>query len=377
LITPHYFAGGPLSLILAMDYSQRFLGSAGWGLATLRQFSVMVGEQFPWPAIPIMLLGIGSLARRRWKECLYLSISFLLLLWTALKFLAQIGEDGDNFIPVYLLMAIWFGVGADALLIWAHKRLNRRVLLTLVSASILALPCLSAISHFPTAMHRRQLDVRSEAQQTLSGSLPEGAVLAGAWPYVTPLRYLQRVEDMRADLWIIAADTIGINKLAKRAIASNTPFYVIRPTLAGLRLQPLPVWDDSSISHRMEYRLANGARYLGYDMEPASPQPGDIVLLTLYWQSDAALDEDWITFVHLLDERGEKVAQADELAVGPYYPSSEWHPDILLADQHELALHPDLPPGRYRLVFGWYTEETGRLDWADGTDTRTLVEFTL
>src|SRR5262249_23264364 len=50
----------------------------------------------------------------------------------------------------------------------------------------------------------------------------------------------------------------------------------------------------------------------GYSLQSAALQPGDILQLTLFWQSDAALDTRYKVFVHLYaDPNQPPVAQQD------------------------------------------------------------------
>ena len=115
-------------------------------------------------------------------------------------------------------------------------------------------------------------------------------------------------------------------------------------------------------------------RWRGYDLEPTAARPGDVLPVTLYWQAEAPVGEDWTTFIHLLDENGEKVGQVDQPPGDGYYPPSAWQPGLLIADQYELPLDSGLKPGRYKLIFGWY-KDGERLSWADGQDSRELAEI--
>ncbi len=208
----------------------------------------------------------------------------------------------------------------------------------------------------------------------LAQPLPAGAALVGDWNVITPLRYRQRVDGIRPDLWIIHSDAGGAATLMQRALAEGRPFYALRQTQAGLRLLPLPARDAAAVTHPADLGLGPAVRWRGYDLAPAEIEPGAVLSLTLYWQADAAVGQDWTTFIHLLDERGEKVAQVDRVPGDGIYPPSAWQPGLLVADQYELPLPADLPAGRYRLIFGWYRPE-GRLTWADGADARTLAEI--
>lgn len=372
LVSPHYFSGGALSLALALDYSSGFLSSSLLGLEALPQYWDLLRLQVPVIVVPVALLGVVVLLRRDPKASALLLLAYALTLVAALRFLASVGEDGDHFIPPYLLMGLWFAVGADAIIVWSAARLrwSRYLLAALLWALVLA----NLAAQYPRALERQQAGVRAGAQALLSQALPAGAVLAGQWSAITPLRYLQQVDGVRPDLWVVQADAVGIQKLIGRALAEERPFYVLRTSAAGLQAVPVPLWDESAIVNPDARVLNQAVTWRGYSLAPGALRPGDVLPLTLYWQSNAPQPSDWSTFIHLLNEAGEKVAQVDQTPLGGLYPPSAWQPGQLLADPYELTLPADLPPGRYRLIFGAYAGDE-RFDWADGASEQPLAEI--
>jgi len=164
--------------------------------------------------------------------------------------------------------------------------------------------------------------------------------------------------------------------LMQRSMAEGVPFYALRSTDAGLRLLPIPARDAGAITHPADVCLSPAVRWRGYDLATETPRSGETLPITLYWQADAPAGQDWKTFIHLVDANGEKVAQVDQVPLGEYFPPSQWRPGQLLADQYELSLGPNVQPGRYRLIFGWYSGDD-RYAWCDGQDTRTLAEITV
>ncbi len=373
LVSPHYVGGGFWNLALALDYSGQFFGGQGAGLGAIAaQFFAMLRQQFPLAAFPFMVLGIGVLAQRQPKASWLLLIAAATVIASGVRFLASVGEGSDHFNPVYLFLALWFAVGAEAAQAWLAGRLARwpwsRTALTVALAAI---PAFSVITHYPAMAALRQADW---GRAFLAQPLPGGAALVGDWNVITPLRYHQRVDGIRPDLWIIHSDAGGAAALMQRALAEGRPFYALRQTPAGIRLLPLPAPDTAVVTHPADIGLGPAVRWRGYDLAPAAPRPGDALSLTLYWQADAPVGQDWTTFIHLLDERGEKVTQVDHVPGNGIYPPAAWLPGLLAADQYELPLPAALAPGRYRLVFGWYRPE-GRLPWADGADARTLAEI--
>jgi 4-amino-4-deoxy-L-arabinose transferase-like glycosyltransferase len=98
---------------------------------------------------------------------------------------------------------------------------------------------------------------------------------------------------------------------------------------------------------------------IGYDLPVGPWQPGDVVPLTLLWQGQGQVEEDYSVFVHLLDGSGQPLAQVDSAPVGGSRPTSGWREGETIVDRHGLLLPDDLPPGKYELHMGLYLPATG------------------
>lgn len=96
----------------------------------------------------------------------------------------------------------------------------------------------------------------------------------------------------------------------------------------------------------------------GFDA-PLTASSGDGVQLTLFWQSLVNMDGNLIVLVHLTDEAGQIVAQADGVPVNGTRLTTSWRTGEVLVDEHEIQLPPDLPPGAYQLWTGFYDAESG------------------
>ncbi len=97
---------------------------------------------------------------------------------------------------------------------------------------------------------------------------------------------------------------------------------------------------------------------LGYDLDTRRAYPGGRVLLTLYWQALAPLEQSYKVFVQL--DPAHKFAQADSIPVCARYPTDRWRPGQIVADQHALHLSPETPVGLHPLAVGLYLPEDGR-----------------
>jgi len=131
------------------------------------------------------------------------------------------------------------------------------------------------------------------------------------------------------------------------------------------RRGPPPV-SSLDIEHLEEVSLGDKVRLLGYNVE-SGLRPGDNIHLTLFWQCLGKMQQDYTVFTHLVDERGNIVAQKDNQPVDGFYPTTNWELGEIVRDQYDLVISPEAPPGQYQLEIGMYLAETGeRLRVWDG-----------
>ena len=120
----------------------------------------------------------------------------------------------------------------------------------------------------------------------------------------------------------------------------------------------------------MWYNLGEKIRLIGHEVN-GTVGVGEALRPRLYWQARAPMDEDYIVFVHLLDEGGNLRAQQDCRPQRGDSPTSLWRRGEVIWDSHEIPLPPDLPAGTYRLVAGMYLlESMERLPVFDETGKR-------
>ena len=93
----------------------------------------------------------------------------------------------------------------------------------------------------------------------------------------------------------------------------------------------------------------------GYDLIPQSSGP----TLRLFWETGDGIRNDWITYIHMHDEHGERIAQFDGPAIAGLQPTSQWHADALYIDRRQIDLPAELAPGEYLLRIGLYNRSTG------------------
>jgi hypothetical protein len=126
------------------------------------------------------------------------------------------------------------------------------------------------------------------------------------------------------------------------------------PTVGRFKIAALepPRFDMLEVAN---YSLGSRLALVGYDLAAAPEE------VTLYWQAKEPVSTDYTVFVHLEDQAGSPVAQADSQPQLGAYPTSFWSVNEVVADYHPFP--PDaiaeLPAGTYKLVTGLYDLQNG------------------
>jgi len=136
------------------------------------------------------------------------------------------------------------------------------------------------------------------------------------------------------------------------------------------------VWPSPNEMAGVEAAWHNNIALRGLNLSPTPVQPDGSVEVTLFWQTNQPVNEDYMIFVHLLDEAGQIIAQNDSLPRAGAYPTPWWFPGVLIEDTHLLNLPVELAKGKYQLVVGLYRAEDGtRLPLAGGGDSLIIKEI--
>ena len=102
-----------------------------------------------------------------------------------------------------------------------------------------------------------------------------------------------------------------------------------------------------------------GISLLGYDLPHRSLTPDTTLELTLHWQTEQPLSENYAVFVHVLDAAGIRLAQDDSWPAGGAAPTKLWIPGQPVADTHTIKIPRQAAPGVYEVWIGLYHAKTG------------------
>jgi len=137
---------------------------------------------------------------------------------------------------------------------------------------------------------------------------------------------------------------------------NGVPYYEVYRVPAGSEARIAP-------QRQAEVIWVDQIELFGYDLNQERYQPGQDVVLTLYWRSLAPVEEAFTVFTHLL---GPIRPGTDSLAWAgcdhepgrASYPTSAWQPGEVIVDEFVLPIPADAPPGEYGLEVGFYRWHT-------------------
>jgi tetratricopeptide (TPR) repeat protein len=129
---------------------------------------------------------------------------------------------------------------------------------------------------------------------------------------------------------------------------------------AKAQLASLSRLRKEEIPHPLFRSFGGDFNLLGYDLRPATPEPGSSLQVVLWWQALASMDRDYTLFIHVVGPDGRLWAQGDSLLEYAELPTSAWPAGLLAENSHQLQLPSDTVPGDYTVLVGVYYWETGQ-----------------
>ncbi len=112
----------------------------------------------------------------------------------------------------------------------------------------------------------------------------------------------------------------------------------------------------------------------GYSINSEFLEPGDVLGLTLLWQSGGATARPYTVFAHIVDANGDLVTQQDNWPVRGQWPSTCWATGEEITDPLDIHLPEEMVPGAYQLLIGLYDANNGRrLQTTNGQDAIRLT----
>jgi len=342
--------------------------------------------------LPAVIVAFIVLIRRRksgiddrfWYYLIIYMAGFLLMMVLATK------KWGRYILPVFLVLDLLAALGLVEFAHWfggKDRFRSLRWLPTIIVTTFLILQAALVIRHHPYygTHHNLLLGGSQVAQHILPlGEQGEGLDLAAGYlnslPGVEQLRVAQQDEfnlmfssNFDGQLHPFASSELDFVVIANQNIQRDPFLHHWQDLWSRCRQDDLSwtvsfdgvpyVWvcpaypqDPASfnIDHRLNLILGDLIELVGFDLSSDSLSAGDIMTTTLYWQAQKQTPSDLHVFLHLTDDRGQLVAQADGVPVQGEKPTWRWLDSEVIIDGHSMPLPDDLGAGTYTLSVGLY-----------------------
>ncbi len=339
--------------------------------------STVAAESVRWAVVLIViLLFIGLWLGRRWVW------GTAVCLFVPLLFMYAAGTVQPEYLK-FLLVAAPFQCVLLATAVTTARQQSTRVILPLLLIVALTLGTFTSLRNLYTNPAYARADYRGMAAHILADDHPDAGIILNApnqWEVFTyyypddtavyPLpegRSRPTPEAVAAALTTITAQHDRLyaifwgeaqrdpERLIERWLDVHA-FKARDEWVGDVRFVVYAVPPEAATEMDTAVAIPFGAAItlVGYTLTKTDLRPGDIVPVTLFWQTAVPLDQRYKVFLHLVGPDGQLAAQRDSEPGGGLNLTTIWSPDETVIDNHGLLLPADLPPGRYTLLLGLY-----------------------
>ena len=370
---------GFLELVLARGLSYNLFRYAWIDQPRLwASFLTLLRLQFNPLALALAVIGVGWLARYRWRVLL---VSGLFALLELAYILNTISDIHGYLLPVFMLVAVWIGAGGEAIVAGLRSLAQRqgRAAWARGGALLLLLPLWTLAANFAPLRAAASRADEVFARQVFA-LVEEDAYVACDWGTYTPLWHLQQVEHVRPDVEVEAIwpgpspfltaveQHLGTRPvyltLYKREVADR---YRLLPVGPIYRVLPGPLFTAPPMEHTISgATFGQAITLLGYDLDRTVVRVGESLRLTLYMQAARQLDEYYMPTAHLTN--------AYRFTTDSRLLTPQWQPGEVVAERFDVTVPFGAQPGEYPLQVGMVNLSQGQdLTLADG---RTMIRLT-
>ncbi|MBN2494215.1 MAG: glycosyltransferase family 39 protein [Deltaproteobacteria bacterium] len=113
------------------------------------------------------------------------------------------------------------------------------------------------------------------------------------------------------------------------------------------------------IDHPLKASWADGIDFLGWNIEPAQPEIGSQIELTLFFKCTRAVTKSWQIFIHI-DGHGHEFHRinGDHFPLDGLFPTDHWLEGDIIRDRVKLHVPIEFTARRYHIYLGFYIGDT-------------------
>ncbi len=331
----------------------------------------LLQNQFAWNGLALVGL-IYLLWRKQYQSIALTGLTWLT--YSTFNFFYHVEDIEVFFIPVFLIWAVWLGLGMMAwlqtiMMLFQKSKFVTHLLLALTLILFARQIFISAQTNYLPLVERNSWRIHDYGLDMIQQPLPKNSAIVGIVGEMTLWRYFQQTENQRPDVQTVAAD-LETERLAtiEKLLAEGKSVYLTRE-LAGaaqrwslsavgplIQINPKPITTPPSMAYSLNQPLTAQITLLGYNLSRLPHTGAGLapLRLTLFWQATATIPVDLKLSVRLLNPAGEIVAVVDAVPVHFAYPTTAWRAGEIVSDVYDLSLPMELPASQYTpLLIGY------------------------
>ena len=375
---------------------------------------------YEWTAVGLVLGLVGAYRSIREHSQVFLIMMIIVLLTGVMVSVYGIHDIFNYYHPIYLMVAIWFGIGTAWLLsmineglaflngqrFWILGPAGRRLVAVIL---LLLVPLTLAKRNYDLVNKSQHRDARDFALYLLNRVEPGSVILADFWTS-WPLKYVQLIEGVRRDVQVFPAFRSGSDQTPEEVAAAFLErgfkvYYTQRDEndLGGeigsldkvlvapyavhsmtTDVVPAPEYKDLLVPRGAVFRLLNDPEkalseerftqdveiaigedlvFKGLVMEDTDLHPGEPFQIQYGWELKRETDHNYWVDVLFADEGG-GVATVKGFPVwlhshwvgGGSHPTSEWLPGRTLVETYDGIVPRRVNPGKYQITLVVYRD---------------------
>lgn len=221
-------------LVSGRTFATSMFAYSANGLAA--QFQLFLSQIIPgffFIGIGPAVIGILTSFKRSWQlgAALFAMFSFCAFFYIDY----DLADKATMFLPCYIVMCLWIGLGYQTLLDWVKKSLSsdvqystlQRIIPNALQMLMISAAIIFCLQNWSGVDRSQDWSARQRGENLLR-TLKPGAVVVGYWDSIPVLQYLTLVENQRHDLLLI--NRFLISDCSLDALISNLvgkrPFYI-------------------------------------------------------------------------------------------------------------------------------------------------------
>jgi hypothetical protein len=178
---------------------------------------------------------------------------------------------------------------------------------------------------------------------------------------------LNDIAAQHAGLWLILwqNDVVDPNGIVTGLLDGQAERLPVEQGFWGMelrhyRIRPGTVFAAPVVSSPLGANFGDRLTLVGFNLPSDVVVSGQTISLTLFWQAQQPLEEDYWQTLRLENAAGAVFGQTDQRPASYLYPTMRWQPGVANPGPASVLVRSGTPPGEYVLRLAVYAPERGQ-----------------